>query len=840
MMQRFWSWLAVELGKRAGIVALIGLIVTLVLGFGITRLEFATGQDSYLNKDDEVYIDNVEYQELFGGQAMLGLITMDEGHTIAELFDADGIAQLQSLHDDLIADDGYVSVITPLTVLQYTDTLVQGTEPGGDPARGIAGTITLRAAAQAAAGSDEATARGEDAVRTLERAAAIPTEQRTLDNPDWVDFLLFDNTGSIRRSQLTFLNDERHASIVVRLPGNLSIDDEGELAVAAMDRMNALSFPNATVTATGVPILLDDINEYLRGGMLMLGGIAVAIMTLILLLLFDVRWRLLPLAVILVGVVWAFGLAGYLGIPLTIVTIAGLPVMLGVGIDYAIQMHARVEEEVILDRSDHPIQETARNLGPALLVVTFDAVFAFLALRFAKVPMIRDFGLLLAVGIAVICLNSIVMPLAVLGMREYRSPTKGRDFREGRLGRLTVWLGSLPQAFALPLAIASVAIFLGGIAVEDDLELQTDPIQWVDQSSQTVQDIHTIEDEVGTAGELGVFIRSGDIYTDENMEWMHDFRVEQLDSHGPESGSARQLLTANSIEQVLSDITYLDGYGSIAPTGGEAALAWAVAPPDIQASLARPDGTAANTVFRVSPGSIDDLAVLVDGVRSDIADDPPPEGTEATPSGLAVVGVGLLENLEANRVLLTYLAMLFVFIFLAVRLRSIVRSLLSLVPVAIAVGAASLVAWMAGFNLSPMTAVGGPLVIAACTEFTSLILLRFVEERGRGIEPQEAVDVVASRTGRAFIVSGLTAIAGVAVLSFSSLPLLRDFGRIVAMNVAVALLSALVVLPPLLVWAERRGWVSRGLIREPAPFIETPYEHAGHGAEAAAAAEAGS
>ena len=196
--------------------------------------------------------------------------------------------------------------------------------------------------------------------------------------------------------------------------------------------MNELSFPNATVTATGAPILLDDINHYLRGGMLMLGGIAVAIMTLILLVLFDVRWRLLPLAVILVGVVWAFGLAGYLGIPLTIVTIAGLPVMLGVGIDYAIQLHARVEEEVILDRSDHPMQETARNLGPALLVVTFDAIFAFLALRFAKVPMIRDFGLLLAVGIAVICLNSIVMPLAALGIREFRSPTNGRDFRRGR------------------------------------------------------------------------------------------------------------------------------------------------------------------------------------------------------------------------------------------------------------------------------------------------------------------------------------------------------------------------------------------------------------------------
>jgi uncharacterized membrane protein YdfJ with MMPL/SSD domain len=61
------------------------------------------------------------------------------------------------------------------------------------------------------------------------------------------------------------------------------------------------------------------------------------------------------------------------------------------------------------------------------------------------------------------------------------------------------------------------------------------------------------------------------------------------------------------------------------------------------------------------------------------------------------------------------------------------------------------------------------------------------------------------------------------VLSFSSLPLLRDFGRIVAMNVAVALLSALVVLPPMLVWADKRNWVSRGLVKPVTePYIDTP------------------
>lgn len=85
----------------------------------------------------------------------------------------------------------------------------------------------------------------------------------------------------------------------------------------------------------------------------------------------------------------------------------------------------------------------------------------------------------------------------------------------------------------------------------------------------------------------------------------------------------------------------------------------------------------------------------------------PPEGVRATPSGLAVVGVGLLDNLEANRILLTYLAILFVFLLLTVRLRSIVRALLSLVPVLIAVGAASLFAYVLDLKISPMTAVGG-------------------------------------------------------------------------------------------------------------------------------------
>ena len=45
----------------------------------------------------------------------------------------------------------------------------------------------------------------------------------------------------------------------------------------------------------------------------------------------------------------------------------------------------------------------------------------------------------------------------------------------------------------------------------------------------------------------------------------------------------------------------------------------------------------------------------------------------------------------------------------------------------------------------------------------AMFMLRYVEERERGMGSRAAAETAAARTGRAFIVSGMTAIAGVAV-----------------------------------------------------------------------------
>ena len=91
-------------------------------------------------------------------------------------------------------------------------------------------------------------------------------------------------------------------------------------------------------------------------------------------------------------------------------------------------------------------------------------------------------------------------------------------------------------------------------------------------------------------------------------------------------------------------------------------------------------------------------------------------------------------------------------------------------------------------------------MIATCTEFTVLIMERYLEERREGRGATQAVETASTRIGRAFVASGLTTAAGFGVLALSGFPLLSDFGIVVSVNVVTALVCALVILPPLLAW----------------------------------------
>ena len=315
--------------------------------------------------------------------------------------------------------------------------------------------------------------------------------------------------------------------------------------------------------------------------MLKLGLAAIVVMAIVLWLIFKVRWRLLPLLAVLLGVLWSFSLLGLIGIDLSLVTIAGLPILIGLGIDFAIQVHNRIEEEVLLDHDEHPISETLANLAPPLIAATITGVAAFLALRISKVPMIRDFGVLLAVGIVILVIVGIIVPGSVLGVREHNRPTGGEP-KGLWVEQVVVKLGSLPVKVAPIIALVGVGLFVGGVLVESDTKIESDPIKWISQDSDVVEDVERLEDETGFSTTLGILVQANNVYDQHVIDMIWDFTLD--------AEARDEVVTSSSLVNTMGKILMVPGATPIAPSETDIYDASAVMPEDIAQALVHFDG----------------------------------------------------------------------------------------------------------------------------------------------------------------------------------------------------------------------------------------------------------
>ncbi len=816
-MRTWWRSLGTWLSRHTALTLAGVAALTAVLVVGLLRLDFATGQDSYIDPSSQAAQDNRDYQELFGGENMVVLFTVPEGQNLVDLFTPGNVAQMDEVEATLSKDDSIVSVVSPVKLLQWTNDLI---------AKGTASEILARAIERDPSEEGKA-ARTADATLTTLRLGAAG--EQSLDNPDWVEFLLFDNTGfsvdaddqlvappddqlAVRKALRAFMPDPRHAVMAAVLVGNAPLDDLATGSEAVKAAFDGRTFDSAEVVITGTPTFLTDINDYLQGGMLTLGAIAVVVMLIILVVAFRVRWRLLPMVGMVVGVVWGFGAFGFTGTKLSLVTIAGLPILIGLGIEFAIQVQNRIEEERTIERVADPFGQTLSYMGPPLLAATVAAVIAFLTVKISKVPMVQDFGVLLSIGIVALLAAGIALPLTLIGARERRRPTDDAP-RPSWVEATVRRLGSLPRAAVLPLVIVAVSIPVLGLALEGGSKIESDPINWANQDSEAIRNARTLENETGFASTLGVFVQAAPDVA-ENGVFTDQMGAFQMDLVESQLAANPELAEASSLATTVGWLAEVPGATPLPPTGLDMLQAYRMAPAALQSLLVADDGNAAQVLFQVGPSSLEERAVVLDHVEHAIVDPgdgaPMPKDATATTGGLAVVGVGLLENITANRAELTVVAVLLVAAFIVLRYRDLARGLLTMIPVLLAVGMSAVLVRLLGITLSPLTTVGGPLVVATCAEFSVLLVDRYAEQRDRGFDPESSNRVAAERTGRAFFTSALTTLGGFAVLMFSTLPLLADFGMVVTINIAVALLAALVVVPPLVKEADHRGLLVMG------------------------------
>ncbi len=156
--------------------------------------------------------------------------------------------------------------------------------------------------------------------------------------------MIFDEADKVKNMFSSFIVNEEQLRMIIVLNGNVTDQQIDTIYETIVNRLE-LEGSEDQVLVSGKPILDRSIKSSMTESMQYMIISAVVIMVLILLLIYKVRMRLLPIVMILFAVVATIGMMGWLSIGLTMVSMAVFPVLIGLGIDYFIQFQTRYEEE---------------------------------------------------------------------------------------------------------------------------------------------------------------------------------------------------------------------------------------------------------------------------------------------------------------------------------------------------------------------------------------------------------------------------------------------------------------------------------------------------------------
>ncbi len=649
-----------------------------------------------------------------------------------------------------------------------------------------------------------------------------------INDPAFVSTLVFDRTAGrpgIPKSRFAYLFPSKNAALIqIRLRPDLTDAEQAraiDLIRTATGEKVFKPREGARYIVTGVPVVAEGLADAIQRSIFILLGAALLLMAGTLALVFRSRLRLLPLGLALAAAAMTFGALSLAGGSLTMASIAALPVLIGLAVDYAIQFQARFDEAEARGDPEPAVAAVAAG-GPTILTAGLATATGFLVLLLSPVPMVRGFGLLLVLGIVLALGCALCAGFAAL-TRFRRPPDAAAPARASRLAALREhprvhaageWLAdrswrALGLALSRPRRVLAIglAVAVVGLALDTQSEVASDVRELVPQDLQALRDVNVLQKETGVSGEIDVTVRADDITDPEVIAWMTRFQNRVLREHGYRPGKrCTQKRGAPELCPALS----LPDLFSTASQNQVSRLLDAV-PAYFSQGVVTADRKTANLAFGIRLMPLDRQKQVVDDIKAALQ---PPDGVEASVVGLPVLAA------EANGALsspwrrgLTLLAALAgVFLVLFAARRSAREAAVPLIPIALATGWSGLVLFILGLlpgvfevDLNPMSVTLGALVIAISTEFSVLLSARYRQERDAGAGPARAIELAYASTGAAVLASGATAIAGFAALIFSDIRMLRDFGILTVVDLTVSLLGVMIVLPAALMWAEEHG-----------------------------------
>ncbi|RJU86124.1 MAG: hypothetical protein DWC02_05200 [Candidatus Poseidoniales archaeon] len=610
------------------------------------------------------------------------------------------------------------------------------------------------------------------------------------------------------------------------------------------------------MTHTGLSKILEDVSDAIYLDLLDMMPISLFLTVLIITLLHR-SWKVVIISgtPIVMALAVTFGTTVLLKMTLTPMIIATFPILIGLGVDYALHMVNRIEEvrrkridaaveenekrrrkgQVQLEVPDlwdpdfyrSCVMEMSKTTGIAVLISAATTVVGFSVLilpNIVSIIPIRSVGMTLVAGIIATLVFSMILVPVLIWLLKFNKRTNPPMW--GSISRLPV------KHFAIFLLLAG-SITFAGLANLDELDK---PISGSDQTPDNIPSMEAMVEYSNTfsGGQTSLFIFDASKHISDQDKKIRSLEVldamDALEKRIAEveytnttslisfleavpvvfveptsgielyNGNLWGLLheecwESNSLEcaaWIPLDATSTDGKGREHLRKDMVNVAYDTLSKEVQWMLTNVDGSKALVYVTQPYMNLDNASMLRDDIDDMLGEPVEEQGIRVSPlTGGLPVSLDINEGIHDTQSYTTLLTLLILTIVMCFVFRSIRLGIFTMVPVAAIIVWQPLLMSSGDVNVNIFTAMIGTIVFGIGVDDAIHVMHRIQEEGETAVGMSRAVE----KTGQTIFETTATTVAGLGAGFFVAFPGLVNFFILMMLLIGFAFLTSVFLLP---------------------------------------------
>lgn len=588
----------------------------------------------------------------------------------------------------------------------------------------------------------------------------------------------------------------------------------------------------ATLHLGGISMITNDMLDFIQHDITVFGiGILLFIMLALFVFFGKIRWVVLPLFACLATVTILAGLLSYLDWRITVIS-SNFPsilliVVLALSVHLVVFYRDFISQNPQASSQDKVIATIQRMFWPCFYTAV-TTIVAFISLLISGIRPVIDFGWIMTLGIFLGFIITFIIFPSFIQLMKPDTHKAGSSITH----RITGWIYDIsirfkPLIFLLTIGIVVFSAF--GIA---NLKVENSFIDYFKSDTEIHQGMKTIDQKLGGTTPLDIIINADlnldtENFSDTDLSADDDFTDDEFGDEEDEFGGvydAGYWFQLSLLKQLESIHDYIDG---LEVTGKVQSLATSIKvlkqmnqdqypdqitlslihqkmPESVKAPLLAPylskDGNQTRINIRIeetNPNLV--RADLINNIRNHIVTKSgiKPENVHFT--GMLVLYNNMLESLFKSQILTigaVYIAILLMFLVL---FRSIPLAIIATIPNALSAAMVLGIMGWTGIPMDMMTITIAAIVIGIAVDNSIHYVHRFKTEFTSDKNYLAAMKRCHESIGKAIYYTGVTVIAGFAILALSDFIPSIYFGVLTGLAMAVALFLNLTLLPLMII-----------------------------------------